>query len=377
MYRKVKKYIRECDSCRRNKNDYQKPHGKLVSEKEPPNKPWSSLTADFLEMPEATNTTRTDSYDELLVIVDTFSKMTVLIPTKKTATSDEIFQLLWERIFSVYGIPDEILSDRDRIFKTEKWSNLMKTIGARQKLATAYHQQTDGQTERKIQEIRAYFRHYLDYEQTSWLEITPLAQYALNDATNATTGETPNFIVFGTKRIHGKEERIHEAGMSHQQILKQIHEEVRLDLEWNKSNAKKYYDRKRNSTPQLQAGERVYLRRRTSGEKTYNIKTGRKSQKLDSVKLGPYRIRKRLENDNYQLDLPERMRIHPVFHVSLLSPTQNPESTLDVDIAEEFEVEQILDRREHRGSRTFIAPIEFTNSTSEPNDYERVVKASS
>src|SRR5882762_888159 len=162
-------------------------------------------------MPATSDENGGEALDKLLVVVDTFSKQTILIPTRKTATTEEIFQLLWERVFSVFGVPGTMLSDRDRIFKTAKWQKLMKEIGSTQLLSTAYHQRTDGQTERKIQELRAYFRHYLDYEQKNWVELTPITQYAINDAKSAATGETPNFITFGTERIFGKDQRIEEA----------------------------------------------------------------------------------------------------------------------------------------------------------------------
>jgi integrase-like protein len=79
MHRKLKKYIKECDSCNRNKNIYQKPLGKMTIEKEPPSQPWKQLTADFMEMPSTTGITGTETYDELLLVVDTFSKQTVMI----------------------------------------------------------------------------------------------------------------------------------------------------------------------------------------------------------------------------------------------------------------------------------------------------------
>jgi hypothetical protein len=320
----------------------------MVIEEEPPTEPWKKLTADFVEMPP---TKRFDvEYDELLVVVDTFSKQTVLIPTRKTATTEEIFHLLWERIFSVFGVPDTILSDRDRIFKTEKWQELMKQIGARQLLATAYHQRTDGQTERKIQELRAYYRHYLEYEQKNWIELTPITQYALNDAISSTTGATPNFITFGTERILGKDVRKEEEGVPHHERMKVIHDEVRKDIDWAKISMKKYYDQRRVEAPSLKKGDRVYIRRRTSGEKSFNIKTGRGSQKLDEVKIGPYCVSEELPHDNYRIALPPRMRIHPVFHISLLDKTKNPISTLRTDVEDEFEVERILDKRRRNGN---------------------------
>jgi hypothetical protein len=229
MHRKVAKYIGKCNSCARNKNEYRKPQGEMVTE-EAPKRPWEKITADFLEMPPTQHALWTDVLDELLVVVDSFSKFTILIPTKKTATTEEIL-LLWERVFAVFGIPQQMLSNRDRIFKTEKWRQLMEDINVIRMLATAYHQRTDGQTERKIQELRAYFRHYLDYGQKNWIELTPIAQYAVNDAKNATTGKTPNFLVFGTRRIMGEEIRSEEHGIPFQKRMEEIHNEAKLDIE--------------------------------------------------------------------------------------------------------------------------------------------------
>ena len=159
-----------------------------------PIRPWQHITADFVDMPATRGIGSTSTFDQILVVVDRFSKQTILIPTRKKATTEEIFHLLWERIFAIFGIPETMTSDRDKIFRTEKWQQLMKGMGAKQVLSTAHHQQIDGQTERKIQEIQSYLRNYLDYDQRNWLELTPIAQYALNDAQSAATGETPNFV---------------------------------------------------------------------------------------------------------------------------------------------------------------------------------------
>jgi hypothetical protein len=77
--------------------------------------------------------------------------------------------------------------------------------------------------------------------------------------------------------------------------MKIIHQEVKLDIEWMKQEAKRYYDQKRTETSTLEPGEQVYIRRRTSREKSYNIKTGKESQKLDCVKIGPYKLPDRTE----------------------------------------------------------------------------------
>jgi len=197
MYRKLKKYITECDSCKRNKNDYQKPQGKMVVEEDLPTEPWKKLTADFVEMPATSDENGGEALDKLLVVVDTFSKQTILIPTRKTATTEEIFQLLWERIFSVFGIPETILSDRDKIFKTTKWQKLMNEIGSTQLLSTAYHQRTDGQTERINQEIEQYLQLFVNHCQSDWINWLPMAEFAYNNRVQASTKYLPFMLNAG------------------------------------------------------------------------------------------------------------------------------------------------------------------------------------
>jgi hypothetical protein len=236
-----------------------------------------------------------------------------------------------------------MLSDRDKIFKTERWAKKMKAIGSEQILSTAHHQQTDGQSERKIQEVQAYYRHYLSYDQNNWVELTPVAQLALNDLVNATTGETPNFIVYGTTKT--KETSIAEQIDKSSDEMSIIHRQVQLDLAWNQAKAKEHYDRYRQIAPKLEVDKYAYLRRRSIGKNEYNIRTKRASDKLDCVHLGPFRIAECLPNDNYRLALPKRMQVHPVFHISLLVPTELREAQSGGDGSIEFEVESIKDKR--------------------------------
>jgi len=100
-----------------------------------------------------------------------------------------------------------------------------------------------------------------------------------------------------------------------------MHQEIKLDIEWLKNKTKEYYDKRRMETPTLEEGDRVYVRRRTSGEK---------------------------------ISLPPRMRIHPIFHISLLDKTNNPVSTKGEDIINEFEVESILAKRRRKGVTEYL-----------------------
>jgi len=169
-------------------------------------------------------------------------------------------------------------------------------------------------------------------------------------------------------RREGKDCRETEQGTSHEERMKRIHEEVRLDIEWTKQTMKRYYDSHRKEGQVLRVNDRVYIRRRTSGEKSYNIKTKRESQKLDCVRIGPYLVEAKLDNENYKIALPQRMRIHPVFHISLLSKTNNPVSKIGDDVIGEYEVERILSKRRKHGKTEYL--IKWQGYNSDDNTWE-------
>ena len=384
--RKVRKFIKACNKCQQNKPVHTKIPGKM-HQGITPTRPWQHITIDFVDKPNAQGITSNETMNQTMVVVDRFSKQTILIPSRKNYTAREVFHILWERIFAIFGIPETITTDLDKIFRSKEWLQFMKDIGTTQILSTANHQQTDGQTERKIQEIQAILRNYLDYEQTNWIEILPVIQYAINDAVSATTKVTPNFAVFGTTREKGWDKPTDEEAPLTER-MKAYHRNIQLEHHWAKDQYKKYYDRKRSEAPVLKEGQRVYLRRRTPGQKRFNIRTEKKSTKLDHLQLGPFTIKRKLDFDNYELHLPTRMRIHPIFHISLLIPTENPATRENYNIAEDtYEVDRIIDKRVNKGLTEYLIrwkgysssddtwePTENLNCPEKVRDYKRRIR---
>jgi hypothetical protein len=149
------------------------------------------------------------------------------------------------------------------------------------------------------------------------------------------------------------------------------HENIRNELNWAKEQYKLYYDKKRTEAPNLQEGSRVYLKRRTTGQKQFNIKTGKKATKLEHLQLGPFRIKRKLDYDNYELELPVHMKIHPIVHISLLKPTSNPETTEDVTASDDvYEVEAIKGKRTRHGIVEYL--VKWTGYGDMENTWEPV-----
>jgi len=211
----------------------------------------------------------------------------------------------------------------------------MALVGVKHKLSTAYHPQTDGQTERLNQTLEQYLRNFVNFRQDNWVKLLPMAQFAYNSAVTETTKISPFYANYGYEpRAYGTP--IEFPTFAQKAILdvnefKTLHEEMADDIKF------------------IKEGDRVYLLRK-------NIKTQRPSNKLDHVKLGPFKIKKEISSVNYELELPKGMQIHPVFHVSLLEPasTETPlqvkPTLIEPGDQGEYEPEQILDLGKHLGT---------------------------
>jgi hypothetical protein len=127
-------------------------------------------------------------------------------------------------------------------------------------------------------------------------------------------------------------------------LIKDLHKELSQDIEFIINKSSMYYNRKRLKGPTLQEGDLVYLLWK-------NIKTKRLSTKLDHTKLSPYKIQKVLGPLTYELELPQSIRIHPVFHISLLEPAPRGAKQTQIQLSNEtqddvYEVEKVLDDQE-------------------------------
>lgn len=362
--------ITKCDICRKIKNERHKPYG-LLQPLRVPEEPWHSISMDFItDLPKSREPGNTTQYDTIFVVTDRFSKYGYFIPTVRSGTAEDVAFLLHRHVIAQHGAPKEIISDRDKLFTSKFWKATLQLMGTKRKLSTSFHPQTDGQTERLNQTLEQFLRVYVNKTQDNWSQLLPMAQFTYNNSTMV-TGDTPFYINFG------KHPTIqHDAGLDTTNVPKanEIHElrrsvidNLASQLKWIQQKTILRTNKSRSAGPDLKEGDTVYLRRK-------NIKTKRPCNKLDHTKLGPFKIQKVLGPVTFELELPVTMKIHPVFHKSLLEPAHGNEPTSEPIKAtqgdnQEYEVEKILDhRKQGRTTQYLIKWKEYsdTENTWEP-----------
>jgi hypothetical protein len=294
-----------------------------------------------------------DGYDSILVVVDRLTKLAIFVPTTTSLSARGLADLFVRHVFSKHGVPVDIVSDRGTKFTSAFWSSLSAALGIKQNLSTAYHLQTDGQTERVNQVLEQYLHLYVNYDQDNWAALLPLAEFAYNNAPHSSTNMSPFFATYGYHPTLDIAPRLARAGSAaeHAENLRDLHEHAKKEIAKAIDRFRTAADRGRLPAPDYRVGQHVWL----SAE---NIRTTRPSRKLAERRLGPFRIAEIVSKSAVRLDLPPHLRtIHPVFHVSLLEPVssddipgrrQAPPPPVEAEGELEWEVESILASRLRR-----------------------------
>ena len=218
-------------------------------------------------------------------------------------------------------------------------------------MSTAYHPQTDGQSERWNQEIEAYLRMYCTQRRDDWVKWLPIAEFAFNSHKHSSTGYSPFYLMYGL------EPQFHIPMLStavptadeRREELRQAREDATAALTLTAERMKEHYDRYVRKAPEFKEGQKVWL-------DTKNFRVPGVSRKPVDRYAGPYPVKRKIGNLAYELHLPKDVQIHPVFHVSLLLPHKEsqlpgrhpPEpAAIDVEGDEEYEVDTVLDSRRY------------------------------
>jgi len=343
--RTVQKAIGDCLACSKNKPKRHKPYG-LLQPLEPPARPWISVTMDFIvKLPKSREPGSARLCDSILVIVERLTKYSYFVPTEESITAEEMAYEVTKALVANHGLPEEFITDRDKLFTSKYWNTLLSKLGVRKKLSTSFHPQTDGQTERTNQTLEQYLRMYTNKLQDNWVELLPTAQLAYNSTRSSTTGYSPYYANYGcepeARRNPTNAESISVGADDKARLMKELHSQLSQNIAQRNLTVAKSANKKRLEGPTLKRGDKVFLSQK-------NLKTKRPSKKLDNLRIGPFEVEEAIGPVNAKLRLPKGTRIHPVFHKSLLEPAP-PDAELQADLEledEEYEVEEVLDLKQ-------------------------------
>jgi len=387
MYTFTKQYVEGCATCQQTKVNTHPTTPPLHPIKAPSNAfPFAQISMDFV-----TDLPLSQGFDSLLVVVDQgLTKGVILIPCNKTIDAIGTSKLLHQNVYRRFGLPDKIISDRGPQFAAATTLELGRILGIKIALSTAYHPQTDGETERVNQETEAYLRIFCGNNPEKWSELLPNAEFAHNQRIHSARNASPFYLLMGyhpkavptaypRTNIPAVEQRILELQKARDEALA-AHELARQRM----------IERTTRGYKPFKKGERVWLDSR-------NLKIGYQTKKLAPRREGPFEVTEVLGPMTFKLKLPHQWKIHPVFHASLLTPYRetdthgpnfhSPPPDL-IDGQEEWEVEAILTHRRRRNRLEYLTTwkdypssdnswepeVAFENAQEILNAYKRVHK---
>ena len=350
----VKAYVRSCPVCQMMKSDHRKKAG-LLQPIPIPTRRWQHVTTDLVtDLPES------NGHTAVAVFVDRLSKMVHFAPCRKEVSAQEYARLFVDHIFRLHGMPEVIISDRDPRFTGKFWTELFQLLGTDLRFSTAYHPQTDGQSEVTIRVLENFLRPYVERFPETWAARLGLAEFAANNAENASTGFTPFFLNSGedpmvpTTLMSGTSSATTQTVTETLDRMKEALVDAQTNLTAAQQRMKQQADKSRRSE-EFVVGDEVVLTTKHLRNFAPHL-----PMKLKRRWVGPFPITRVVSPVAYELDLPPGWHIHSSFHVSklkryirsdeFLREVEPPPPEL-IEGELEYEVESIA-RHRGKGART-------------------------
>jgi hypothetical protein len=254
----VTNYILTCNQCNHCKTNRHKPYG-LLQPLPIPSGPWKSISMDFIvSLPKSNN------HNAILVIVDHLTKAAHFIPTTNKINTFNTAKLFLNNIYKLHGLPNNIISDHGSIFTSSMWTELMKLLNIKLNLSTAFHPQSDGQTECVNQVLEQYLRIYCDYTQDNWYNLLPLAEFAYNNSQHTTTKISPFYankgyhpIAIPTIKMNQNCKNPSAETMATE--LQKIHKTLSININEANKRSTIYYNKKHLDPPEIPINSKVWL----------------------------------------------------------------------------------------------------------------------
>ena len=318
LKRDVAKIIGQCRQCQLAKHCKQ--NTGLYTPLPVPYRPWEDISMDFiLGLPRTLR-----KFDSILVVVDRFSKMAHFLPCSKTSDASKVAKIFFDEIVKLYGLPKTIVSYRDVKFMSHFWKTLWHMMGIKLKFSTAYHPQTNGQTEVVNRSLGNLLKCLIGENVKTWESILPIAKFSYNNSINRSIGMSPFEVVHGyTPRrpldllpmsLHDRVSMSAVEFASHMHVL---HKEINKRIHASNLKYKTQANLHRHHLD-FDVGDYVMIRIRPERYPSGTIK------KLQARSAGPFKVLKKLRPNAYVIDIPSDYGISSTFNIADLLAFKGP-----------------------------------------------------
>src|SRR4051812_21631382 len=327
MKRDVAEYISRCLTCQQVRAVRRHPAG-LLQPLEVPEWKWEHVTMDFIcGLPHTRQ-----KHEAVWVIVDRLTKSDHFLPMNMTDSYDRLSRLYVREIVRLHGVPASIVSDRDPRFTSHFWQSFQQALGTELRLSTAYHPQTDGQSERTIQILEDMLRSCIVDFGGTWEDHLPIVEFAYNNSFQASIDMAPFEALYdrpcrsplcwvdageSTAARHRIDEDTGETILLGPEFITETTEKIALirqRIRAAQDRQKVYADQDRREVT-FEVGDMAFLK--VSAHR--GLQKSRKLGKLAPRYIGPFRVLERVGPVAYRLELPPQLAaMHDVFHVSSL-----------------------------------------------------------
>ncbi|KAJ9547856.1 LOW QUALITY PROTEIN: hypothetical protein OSB04_020399 [Centaurea solstitialis] len=326
----IQEYVKGCDTCQRQKYLASSPMG-LLQPLPIPDQIWDDISMDFI-----TGHPKSGGFEAVFVVVDRLSKYPHFILLKHPYTARKIAEIFAKEVVRLHGVPRSIVSDRDPLFISLFWQELFRLQGTALKMSSAYHPETDGQTE------VTYLRCFAAEQPKGWPQWISWAELWYNTTFHSSSGKTPFQIVYGRAppllvRYTQGETRVAADLLDRDEALVQL----KHHLTRAQQQMKKYAD-KRRKEEEFKVGEWVFLKLRPHRQQSV---ARRINQKLAPRYYGPFSVVAKIGRVSYKLQLPASSNVHPVFHISQLKRAVG-DYRVEVSLPEGLEIMEDVDEPE-------------------------------
>lgn len=311
----VEQFVRSCPTCQQAKIERVKYPG-LLQPLTTPTVAWQVISLDFVEGLPVSH-----GFDCILVVVDLFSKYAHFVGLKHPFTALSVAKQYMLHVYKLHGLPTAMVSDRDKIFTSRLWQELFHLTGVELRMSSAYHPQSDGQTERVNQCLETFLRYSANAAPNKWYDYLHLAEFWYNTSWHTSLQQTPFFVLYGqsprqlgldassTCSVAFLDEWLQQKYVMQNLIQQQLAQaQNRMKLQADKHRTERSFE----------VGTWVYVKFQPYVQTSVAT---RSSQKLSYRFFGPYMIIAKVGSVAYKLQLPDTSQVHPVFHVSQLKAT--------------------------------------------------------